>query len=587
MCINGTGRLSRRRWPSSGEELIDWSFGYGAYGPDALPDHRSVQRIAADHFNADGAFWELCSGYHLYPVYHFCELAVLSHNLSAMDPDRFPAERYDLTSPYNPGGRTIKAALEWFLSVAMPDGTVPVLGDSTVARAGMADYNVTAEVGYRYYKVRGIGVYDALREGRRSWESLLFGAPAIVQHPVPFTSSYLSSGWVALRNVHEGNAVWAGLNAFIPGGGHQHADRLALVTYNHGTLLALEKATPYNEATTRVLGTLTPSHNTVVIDGAPQPQGESLAPDQVPKVAQFFAGPVVQYAEVHGDALYETASVYRRSIALIEDVLIDVFRVEGGGVHDWLVHHAGGRPELSTAMEPASFAPAEWLYNGSNDAHAGTPGGDWSARWPVGGVTSRLTMLGNAGTRVYALETYPVENAVVTADHPPCQTLCVRRDGPVNVFAAVWDAWRETPNLQAVAAADSGEGVRLDTASHAYYIQFGPGRSVFDGGVQLESDGAFLVVRDRDAVTRIGGTACAVVWPDATLRLETDRVATIAADYDGGTVTIETAGPIQYDTYGGRDHYRDAPGGEVTVAGTAWRVKESRIRFAGHVEPAP
>src|SRR5690606_31795888 len=79
------------------DDLIDWSFGYGAYSPENLPDHRSMNRILATHFNPDGAFWELASGYHLYPVNHLCEYAVISRHVSKMDPERFPPERYDLT----------------------------------------------------------------------------------------------------------------------------------------------------------------------------------------------------------------------------------------------------------------------------------------------------------------------------------------------------------------------------------------------------------------------------------------------------------------------------------------------------------
>jgi MoxR-like ATPase len=88
-----------------------------------------------------------------------------------------------------------------------------------------------------------------------------------VARALPFTSSQLSSGWVSLRNEWQGNRAWIGLNALIPGGGHQHADRLTLLSYQQGQLLALEKATPYNESVTRNLGTLSPSHSTVTVDG--------------------------------------------------------------------------------------------------------------------------------------------------------------------------------------------------------------------------------------------------------------------------------------------------------------------------------
>jgi hypothetical protein len=456
-------------------DLIDWSFGYGEFAADRLPEHRSMARIAATHFNEDGAFWELCSGYHLYPLFHFCEFAVISRNLSRMDPVRFPPERYDYTRYDSPGGRAIKDALEWFMSLAMPDRTVTVIGDSTVPRAGMEHYFVTAEAGYRYFDVRGVGDYDALRAGSRSWAGLVLGAPEIQQRYTPFTSSYLSSGWLSLRSAWDGNRVWAGLNAMLPGGGHQHADRLTLTLYSHGTLLALEKATPYNELFLRHLGTYTQAHNTVVVDQTTQKQGEALEGEEIPDVAHFFAGPTVQFAQVHGDNIYPQTERYRRSAALIEDVTVDRFEVAGGHTHDWLVNHAGGPPELSLPVAASTFEPAEWLTNGTSNVRHAETNETWSARWTAGGVTSRLTMLGAPATHVYALETYPVDNAVITPDHPPCQTLCVRRHDNAP-FLAVWDAWRAAPNLTAIEPAQANTaGIKLTTRSAQYYLVYGPG----------------------------------------------------------------------------------------------------------------
>ena len=40
------------------EDLIDWSFGYGQYSHEGLPEHVSILRIIETHFKPDGAFWE-------------------------------------------------------------------------------------------------------------------------------------------------------------------------------------------------------------------------------------------------------------------------------------------------------------------------------------------------------------------------------------------------------------------------------------------------------------------------------------------------------------------------------------------------
>lgn len=560
------------------EDLVDWSFGYGAYSPETAPEHRSMRRILQTDFLPDGAYWELCSGYHLYPVHHLCEFAVVSRNLSRMDPERFPADLYDLTAASNPDGAKIKAALEWFMSVAMPDRTMTILGDSPTPRAGMDDYFATAEIGYRFFDVKAVGDYPALREGKRSWDALLYGAPVIAQHPTPFTSSFLSSGWVSLRNEWQGNRVWVGLNALIAGGGHQHADRLTFTMYSQETLLALEKGTPYNENVTRTLGTLTPMHNTVVVDGVSQKQGESLAPEETPEVALFFASPLVQFAQLRADAFYPPATTYRRSVALIEDVAVDFFEVDGGTRHDWMLHHAGARPETAVAMESGTFEPKDWLYNGTDSVLHGRTDDAFSVRWQLGDAVSHLALCGAPGTEVFALETYPIDNAVITPNNPPCQTLCVRRTNSRAPFLAVWNATRGGANPVGVAWGDDGRSVSLAAATGArYVILFGGGTAKSDG-YTMSSDATFVAARigekGCDAVAFASGTFCEVI--DAGHAL---RVAVTPRDADGGPVrasvcaefapdaepVITVAGDIHYDTYGGEDHLRPAPEVDVTV----------------------
>lgn len=546
------------------EDLVDWCFGYGDYTPEKAPEHRSLRRLAEKNFKPDGAYWEMCSGYHLYPLFGFCELAVLSHNLSAMDPQRFPVAEYDCTNSGNFAGKTIKNALEWFVSMAMPDRTMPIVGDSTVPRSGMDDYVTTAEIGYRYYDVQAVGDYAKLRE-RRSWVGLLYGAPQVEKKETPFTSSCLSSGWVSLRNEWEGNRVWVGLNALIPGGGHQHADRLGLTLYSHGQLLALEKATPYNEAVTRELGTFTPMHTTVTVDKESQKQGEALSPEQTPEISAFYAGAVMKFAEIRADRLYPGVEAYRRAVLLVEDVAVDCFTVRGGKVKDWMVHHAGAAPVLSMPVAPASFEPAAWLYNGTERVMSGAGDADWDCRWQVAGVTSRVTLLGAPGTQVYALETYPVDNAVITEGHPPCQTLCVRResDGP---FVAVWDSWREQPNVVSVTRAGE-QALVVKTRKHTYCIQFGGGTTMFADALEIASDGAVALVRDREAAAFAGGTFIGVTAPEGRMRISLNNAGGAEADWSTGIVAADKVCPIQYDTYGGVDHRRNSAMHEVTFSG--------------------
>jgi hypothetical protein len=557
-------------------DLIDWSFGYGALAPEREPEHRSIRRLLATHFKPDGAYWEMCSGYHLYPVDALCELAVVSRHLADMDAQCFPRAQYDLTAPSNPGGQVIRNALHWFVSLAMPDRTMPTVGDSMAPRAGMDDYFNTAEVGYRYFGLQAVGDYERFRKGQRTWAALLYGAPEIRQEPLAFTSSHLSSGWVSLRHEGQGSRAWVGLNALIPGGGHQHADRLTLVSYLQGELLALEKATPYNDSVTRRLGTLSPSHSTVTVDMTSQKKGDTLAGDQIPKVALFFSAPLAAFAELRADHLYPQTQTYRRSVVMIDDCYVDLFQVTGGTNHDWMLQHAGPAPTLSVPLTQGTFIPAEWLAHGTTNVRYAPVDSTWDARWKVGTVTSRLTMLGAAGTEVYALETYPLDNAVVTPRNPPCQTLCVRRRNDLP-FLAVGDAWRDQPNLVSVSRADAGSSLALQTRSNTWHLCFGPGKYRFADGVSLDTDAAFALLCNRNAIFLIHGTRLNVDTPAGSLRASLDQPASISAEYADRGVTLETAEDIHYDTWGGRDHYRPAPPVKVAFDGTLWRVEHQRL----------
>ena len=136
-------------------DLIDWSFGFGKWDDASEPEHRSVRRILAKHFKPDGAFWEMCSGYHLYPLNALCELAVVSRHLSQMDPNRFPAGRYDLTDEQNPGYQVIRNALVYVARAAGPD------------HAHVGRFHVTARWYGRLFRDGGSGIPFLRTESRR------------------------------------------------------------------------------------------------------------------------------------------------------------------------------------------------------------------------------------------------------------------------------------------------------------------------------------------------------------------------------------------------------------------------------------
>ena len=234
-------------------------------------------------------------------------------------------------------------------------------------------------------------------------------------------------------------------------------------------------------------------------------------------------------------------------------------------------------------MREGSFEPAAWLANGTRRVRSASTGDTWDARWTLGGVTSRVTMLGSPATEVYSLETYPIDNAMVTPQHLPCQSLCVRRrdDSP---FLAVHDAWRDSPNLKSIERVAGADAVRIKTAANTYHILCGPGQASFADGISIRTDATFALLRNRDAVVGVGGTAVEIETPEGRLAVRCDRRANVSAEWSAGTVVFETSGDIQYETRGGRDHYPPADRVGMHLSGSLWKLDARQRRVEGRME---
>ncbi len=220
-------------------------------------------------------------------------------------------------------------------------------------------------------------------------------------------------------------------------------------------------------------------------------------------------------------------------------------------------------------MREGAFSPKAWLANGTDRVLQADAAGPWEARWQVGDVTSRLTMLGDNPSTVFSLQTYPIDNAVVTPRNPPCPTICVRRQTP-GLFLAVGDAWQSEPNLKSASASRDGHGVLLQSRSHTYHLLVGAGRADFADGFSLSSDASFALVRDANAVMLVHGSSLALQTPSGDLTVQLDHPASLAAEREGKSTRQEISGDIQYDTFGGLDHLRPVPNVKVRFQGRLW-----------------
>ncbi len=546
-------------------DYVDWAYGQRAYSITARPEHRSLAWLGANNHLDDGAFWGLCSAYHLYALGPHCQAILLGSKLSRQMPDLFPPELYDEMDPSNPSGQTARRAIKWFTSQALPDLTMAPFGDMG-GRVSLATYALTAEIGYRFLGAEEVGRYPSLTEGTRSMTGVLYGADTIEPKPFSHPSAFLSSGYVALRRVAGDNHLYAGLNALVPGSGHSHGDRLNLITYSRDRLLAGEKRTLYTDVEQRAYSGASYGHNTVTVDETSQEHGNYLTGDRIPSIATFVDLPALQVAEARGDGVYPQTATYGRLLCQFDEYLLDIFRVEGGETHDWFHHGIGEAPDASLVMESLDgFEPALYVMRGGSDYQTATTSDPFSVTWRIPAaekadlpgrrrdVFSRVMMAAQPNQTVNVLSTYP---------DPAPHSLMVRHAGPSSLFVAVHEAYHESPIAVSIheLAVDGGRAYRIDHADGSMRIVIiGAG-----SGSGLSFDGQLATAHLGPDHRVVGlGMVRGRVFECKGLRLAADSEACLSVTFDAGEPQVVSSPPIAYHTVEGEPVYAERT--DVTV----------------------
>ncbi|MDE2997635.1 MAG: heparinase II/III family protein [Gemmatimonadota bacterium] len=574
-------------------DYVDWAFGHRDYAFERRPNHSGIRWLTRNNYLADGGFWGLCSAYHLYALGPNCRALVLGHRLSRQMPDLFPPEIYDELDATNSSYRAVRRAIKWFTTQAFPDLTVAPTGDMG-GRASLASYPLTAEIGYRYLDIEETGSYRVLREGDRGLTGLLFGADHIEKRPVPYRSANLSSGYVALKREAGANRLYAGLNALLPGSGHAHADRLNLITYSHRRMLTGEKRTRYEDPDQRIYSGASYAHNTVTVDEISQVHGDQLRDEQVPRIHTFVDLPAGQVAEAHGDRVYEQTDVYRRILIQFDAYLLDIFRVRGGHIHDWLYHGIGEAPQIGLAMnDRTGFEPADYVMRGQPGYMEGLAEETFSVTWRVPAESeagngasrndafNRVTVSGSPGQSAFLLNTYP---------DPGRHSLMVRHRKSDAPFVAVHEAYIEEPVVSDVRTLP-GDAV---AAVHIAHADGGSRQAIYETG--SGPDGLMLAGRFASVSRNASGQPCSIILVHATefrcrgMRIRSGRPVTLSAVFDDDTIRMVSCPPVAYQTLEGRPVYNIGQDVDVRIELTPDRARGGRkteARLPGQTGSGP
>ena len=274
--------------------------------------------------------------------------------------------------------------------------------------------------------------------------------------------------------------------------GHAHADNASVIFWALGRELASDIGYTHTRYCNWTLNTA--SHNTVVVDE----RSQLLWLEEVCTKGnlRFFddGHPHVRAIDLDASRAYAQCPVYRRRLVLVHqgegrDYLVDLFDVEGGGVHDYFWHGSADEPGTFESSQPLespvrSLVPA-W---GGTAGHTGencfdiigekhhaclflerifsaAAAGPWSAVWRYEGAGLRSHFFPEEGTTIYRLDSPAIRGAQENDAELPNYVrhgIMERHLGGTSRFAAVHEPFGEAPWLEGASFAGGRFAVRHD-----------------------------------------------------------------------------------------------------------------------------
>ncbi len=148
--------------------------------------------------------------------------------------------------------------------------------------------------------------------------------------------------------------TWSG------GYGHSHADNLSLLMYSSGREMLSDLG--YTHTALRAWTLASVAHNTVVIDGHSQSLGREQNPSDGRLLFCDFTDPTIQLVRADGTRGYEkVARTFERTLIVIDAgkgrrFAVDRFKVDGGNIHDYLLHGDADNPaKVTSTLEMESL----------------------------------------------------------------------------------------------------------------------------------------------------------------------------------------------------------------------------------------
>lgn len=350
-------------WHASAYGLVGLALDDPELATAAINGPKGFRAQTAKGITDDGQWYERSWGYHFYTMHALEPLAIACRNLGV---DVF-TERY-------------KSLYDAPLRFVTPTHQLPAFNDSARTAFDGARMAPLYEPAYAWWDDPLHGFL--VGQGKRtSMAAVLWGADEIRPGQVSFRSgAYPDAGVLVLRSDPPGTPPadmprnYLALDFGEHGGGHGHPDKLNIVLWGHGELLAEDPGCiAYGNPAHPGYYRQTLSHNTLVVDGRSQ---NPTAGELLFSVLDDDAG----FACARATAAYPGIEL-GRAVALVDDVVLDLYWAGGSGEHryDWCFHSRGALT-FSAPGEPADPGEGDG-YSWVKDWRRAECDGVWNASW--------------------------------------------------------------------------------------------------------------------------------------------------------------------------------------------------------------
>lgn len=367
------------------------------------------------------------------------------------------------------------------------------------------------------------------------------------------------------------------------GAWHGHFDRLNISLWSHGRCMMPEMGYPAHWGEQADLWTRsTPTHYCVQIDENRQSNSREG------HLNLLASGSGVQVMEASAEGAYAgIASLYRRTVAMVDisdedSYLLDVFRVNGGKVHDYIFHglpfgdfsvtgvYLGEPQTRGTLMgEDVEFGKTfDGMKTGGyqylTNVRRGRPDRDWSANWLLKdkGLGLKMTMLPGSAREVIVADGV-AEPAPGNPDK--MEYVLARNDTGSSAFVSVIEPYKGKPAIRRVGrlqpdgqARDDLVAVRVDVKGRRDYLfsaldasreaRFGDIEfaGAF-GAISEDNSGVISMFLVNGSILRKGDFALRVnreVLNSRTAGVSMGGAKVASVDYKANTITLDRAVPM-------------------------------------------